>query len=258
MEYLGIGWDVGGWCGSKQAVALVRWVAGETALEWLGISPPFALSRRVPLALDNLLAPACTNATRGELAAWLQAPRIAIAIDAPLAFPRAFTSLLRGQPSQLCVPEGELANPYAYRDCERWLHQQYGKKPLSASFDKLGNNATLALSLAHQLQALGYQLVPQQQADSTRALFEAYPALMKQGYRSQAPAQEYFQPLLPPQLAAGSDSYDAALCALMALAFAAHGASSLLPELVPPPADMQPDEGWIYHFRPEKQAPPQR
>lgn len=84
MEYLGIGWDVGGWCGSKQAVALVRWVEGETALQWLGVSPPFALSRRVPLSLDNLLAPAFTNETRSELATWLQAQRVAIAIDAPL------------------------------------------------------------------------------------------------------------------------------------------------------------------------------
>ncbi|MCV5480433.1 hypothetical protein OFN48_34325, partial [Escherichia coli] len=72
-------------------------------------------------------------------------PQLALGIDAPLAFPRALRDLLNGQPHSCAVPEREIDNPYAYRDCERWLYQQYGKKPLSATFDRLGNNATLAL-----------------------------------------------------------------------------------------------------------------
>ena len=73
-----------------------------------------------------------------------RAERVSLAIDAPLAFPRAFHGLLQGKLATEQVPEDEMTNPYAYRDCERWLHEQYGKKPMSASFDKLGNNATLA------------------------------------------------------------------------------------------------------------------
>lgn len=81
----------------------------------------------------------------------LACPRLALGIDAPLAFPRALGNLLAGRGVECAVPQREIDNPYAYRDCERWLHQQYGKKPLSATFDRLGNNATLALSMLPRL-----------------------------------------------------------------------------------------------------------
>lgn len=46
----------------------------------------------------------------------------------------------------------------------------------------------------------------------------------------------------------GTDRYDAALCALMALQYAAGGKVAVLPELVQAPNDMPRDEGWVYHF----------
>ena len=49
-------------------------------------------------------------------------------------------------------------------------------------------------------------------------------------------------------MTAGTDRYDAAICALMALQYAAKGSVSLLPALVAPPAEMALDEGWVYHF----------
>ncbi len=246
MAYLGVGWDVGGWCGSKQAVAVVSWQEGESELSWLGLSVPFSLSRRVPLSLSGLLAPAL-----GHSFGLPRAERVSLAIDAPLAFPRAFHALLQGTLATEQVPEDEMANPYAYRDCDRWLHEQYGKKPLSASFDKLGNNATLAITLTALLQQQGFTLLPQQQETAELAMLEAYPAMMKQQFRSTAPATAAFSPLLPAELQPGNDSYDAALCALMALAHASEGRCPLLPPLVMPPAGLPRDEGWIYHFEPE-------
>lgn len=249
MAYLGVGWDVGGWCGSKQAVAVVSWQQGESELSWLGLSAPFALSRRVPLSLSGLLAPAL-----GHSFGLPRAERVTLAIDAPLAFPRAFHRLLQGELATEQVPEDEMANPYAYRECERWLHRQYGKKPMSASFDKLGNNTTLALTLTTLLQQQGFSLLPQQQEEAVLSMLEAYPAMMKQQFRATAPVAARFTALLPPELKPGSDSYDAALCALMALAHASEGRCPLLPALVLPPHDLPRDEGWIYHFAPDTQS----
>ena len=106
-------------------------------------SPLFRLSSRVAPDLDALLRPALQDEV--ALMQVLACPRLALGIDAPLAFPRALADLLAGWGSGFPVPQREIDNPYAYRDCERWLYQHYGKKPLSATFDRLGNNATLAL-----------------------------------------------------------------------------------------------------------------
>ena len=144
MSAIGIGWDVRGWQGSAQAVAVVGWQARTQQLHWLGVSPLFRLSSRVAPDLDALLRPALQDEV--ALMQVLACPHLALGIDAPLAFPRALGELLAGRGPECAVPQREIDNPYAYRDCERWLHQQYGKKPLSATFDRLGNNATLALS----------------------------------------------------------------------------------------------------------------
>lgn len=143
------------------------------------------------------------------------------------------------------MPQREIDNPYAYRDCERWLHQQYGKKPLSATFDRLGNNATLALSMLPRLG--GLQLVPRLQPRAERAVLEVYPALAKVAGKA-SPAREEIVASLPADVVAGTDCYDAALCALMALQYAAGGAVASLPDLVSAPPDFPLDEGWVYHF----------
>ncbi|MFC3913029.1 DUF429 domain-containing protein [Pseudaeromonas sharmana] len=247
VDFLGIGWDVGGWSGSKQAVAIVGWSEGDSELNWFGVSPPFSLSRRRPLSLESLLAPALQGQS-----CLPNCQRQAIAIDTSLAFPRAFCQLLQGQGGQQSmVPAAEIDNPLAYRDCERWLYREYGKKPLSASFDKLGNNSSLALSLLPALRAQGYRLVPQQQGDATLAIIEGYPALLKQGFRANQPVRPALASRLPPAVQPGEDRYDAALCALMALGFASQNRCPLLPALIAPPPAMKPDEGWIYHFAPE-------
>lgn len=158
-------------------------------------------------------------------------------------FPVPSASCWRGV--ECAVPQREIDNPYAYRDCERWLHQQYGKKPLSATFDRLGNNATLALSMLPRLGDL--LLVPRQQPHADRAVLEVYPALAKVAGKA-SPARAEIVASLPPDVVAGTDRYDAALCALMALQYAAGGAVVSLPDLVSAPSDFPLDEGWVYHF----------
>lgn len=243
MDAIGIGWDVRGWQGNAQAVAVVGWQARERQLHWLGVSPLFRLSSRVAPNLDALLRPALHNEL--DLMQVLACPQLALGIDAPLAFPRALGELLAGRGSECAVPQREIDNPYAYRDCERWLHQQYGKKPLSATFDRLGNNATLALSMLPRLADL--QLVPARVPEADRAVLEVYPALAKVGGRASM-ARADLVASLPPDLMPGTDRYDAALCALMALQYAAKGTVSLLPPLLDAPEGFPLDEGWVYHF----------
>jgi len=243
MSAIGIGWDVRGWQGKAQAVAVVGWQASTNSLHWLGVSPLFRLSSRVAPDLAALLRPALQDElTLMQVAA---CPQLALGIDAPLAFPRALRALLNGQSLSCAAPEREIDNPYAYRDCERWLYEQYGKKPLSATFDRIGNNATLAISMLSRLADL--QLVPTCVPSSHRAVLEVYPALAKVGGRASA-AWPALEALLPADLVAGTDRYDAALCALMALQYAAQGEVSALPPLVMPRDGIAHDEGWVYHF----------
>ncbi|MGL6265430.1 DUF429 domain-containing protein [Aeromonas jandaei] len=243
MSAIGIGWDVRGWQGSAQAVAVVGWQADSNSLHWLGVSPLFRLSSRVAPDLAALLRPALQD--EALLAQVAACPQLALGIDAPLAFPRALRDLLNGRPLSCAVPEREIDNPYAYRDCERWLHQQYGKKPLSATFDRLGNNATLALSMLPNLADL--QLVPTVASQSSRAVLEVYPALAKVAGKA-SPARPELAALLPADVVPDTDRYDAALCALMALQYAAGGRVAQLPALLTPPVGMALDEGWVYHF----------
>jgi len=83
-------------------------------------------------------------------------------------------------------------------------------------------------------------------------MIEVYPALAKvKGKNEGYPA---IQSLLPPNMTAGTDESDAAICALHALAFAINGCSRLLPPLVGPSetvVDVARHEGWIYYFAPE-------
>ncbi|OSM51232.1 phaC PHA synthase, partial [Aeromonas salmonicida subsp. salmonicida] len=115
MDAIGIGWDVRGWQGNAQAVAVVGWQAREQRLHWFGVSPLFRLSSRVAPDLDALLRPALQDEM--SLMQVLACPQLALGIDAPLAFPRALGDLLAGRATECAVPQREIDNPYAYRDC---------------------------------------------------------------------------------------------------------------------------------------------
>ena len=174
-----------------------------------------------------------------------------LAIDAPLAFPRAFRDLLNGADVPPFAPDSpEINNPLAYRQSDRRIFEVFGKKPLSASFDKLGNNATVAMVLARRLaRRHGAKVVPFDEVEErAHSIIEVYPALAK--VPKDTCCFPPMQRLLPPGVIAGTDESDAAICAVLALAFAARGTYAELPSLGgPDDASLVAarEEGWIYY-----------
>jgi predicted nuclease with RNAse H fold len=164
-----------------------------------------------------------------------------VAIDAPLAFPSAFVELLAQGMLPVMTGTREIDNPLAYRDCDRFIARTHGKKPLSASFDKLGNNATVAMTVTRRWRAQGFRVVPfDDPGDGRRLALETYPALFKRA----GVVVERARALLPRGLHDGTDEQDAALCALAAVAYSG-AEDSRLPKLVPPPSGEGKD-GWIF------------
>jgi len=240
-EVIAIGWDVRGWRSRDQVVAVAA--VRNQKFEWLGISRPFQFGANTALDFDSLLIPAIgvemtKDAKRGE--------QIIVAIDAPLAFPIALKQLLNGTSFPCTPPEREIDNKLAYRDCERWVANQFAKKPLSASFDKLGNNASLAICVALGLGSDGFSIVPQDCASHTKSVIEVYPGIMKRGSTRSDHAIEPIARHIPSNLNPGTDSYDAAICAILAAVHGGVGNILGLPDLVPPNDANDPKEGWIY------------
>jgi hypothetical protein len=240
VPVLGVGWDVGGWVGKKQGVAVI----GDD-LRWLETPTCFSL-RQLPadwslLDLIRLGWPEAHELT-------LENFEIVLAVDAPFGFPRAFQDLLAGRPVPTFPASGpEIDNPFAYRDTDREIFRVFNKKPLSASFDKLGNNATVAMVHVHRLARLHGARVPPftEPRAGTPTIIEVYPALTKQKRK----CHPRIASLLPDGLV--EDAYDASICAILALAFALR--DECVPELVGPSAEqLSPaqTEGWIYYAAP--------
>jgi hypothetical protein len=252
---LAVGWDVGGWHGTKQAVA-VALLEGDI-LRWQGRPALFSIAN---------LHESGGSAVDLTRLAWPEAPddvldryRVTIAIDSPLGFPEMFAQVLVSDD----VPKVEAStfyeNPLAFRECDRWVYRTFGKRPLSASFDKLGNNAVVAIIHARKWSQLqGFQIAPQHgQEPGDRTIIEVYPALVKRADTVDRRCYERFGRLLPTELEPGTDQYDAAICAVLA---ASYGVTQLddtsdLPSLMLPPDSIPrstlKDEGWIYAVPPE-------
>ncbi|MEW6669397.1 MAG: DUF429 domain-containing protein [Thermodesulfobacteriota bacterium] len=237
-----LGWDVRGWLNSQQATAVARLAAGSRSIEWL-VSEPFSFDKGSIPGFVALAVPAVGDAIAAELRS---AQNMAIAIDAPLAFPKDFSDLVSGKEARHPVPAKELENRLAYRDCERWVAGEFGRKPLSAPFDKLGNNASLAMSVVHELAREGFVVVPQRKSHADRAVIEVYPGIVKRGARRSDPAVPGLARHLPEGLEPGTDRYDAAICAVLGLVYLGGGPKLDLPNLVAFPAGADPSEGWIF------------
>ena len=239
-----LGWDVGGWLGKRQAIAAFVSESTASRAAWLGVSDPFRFRTGEPLNLNSLIV-SVLGAEVAEAVA--KAEQVVVAIDAPLAFSDGFRNHLSDTSSVPIPPPREIDSPLAYRDCERWVAEQFWK-PLSAAFDKLGNNATLAMSLARSLHADGFGLVPFHPGRFDCRVIEVYPAILKEAQRTNAEAIPPVRGLLPPDLECGTDRYDAALCAVLGLAYSAGGAYLDLPDVVGPPEGFPrtDTEGWIF------------
>lgn len=247
---LGVGWDVGGWHGSKHAVAVA--LIEDDILHWQGTPSIFSIAK---------LHQAGGSPTELIRLAWPEAPddildryRVTIAIDAPLGFPELFTQLLVSG-DVLDVEIGSFyENPLAFRRTDRWVYGTFGKRPLSAPFDKLGNNAVAAIIHARKWsQEHGFQMVPQHGPRSTNhTIIEVYPALVKRADTVDHECHERFAQLLPAKVIQGTDQGDAAICAVLAASYGARTseADNALPPLIDPPAEIPHStleaEGWIY------------
>ncbi len=242
---LAIGWDVRGWRSSQQAVAVADLHRG--GLRWRGLAPAFGFETGKPVDLGALTAPALGGDWQRVVGA---AERVVVAIDSPLAFPSAFRRLMAGKGRPLPTA-AEIDNPLAYRDCDRYVAAAYGKKPLSAAFDRLGNTATLAMVLCQSLRKIGYRVVPQDAGAAERAIIEVYPGIHKREAWRGSEAVESLARWIPESVTAGSDLYDACICAILALVFAGAGATLELPDLTSPDAALPQEEGWIFGLPPD-------
>ncbi len=240
---LAIGWDVGGWLGKKQAVAVIE-VGDDETWRYVGRPAAFTLRGRERLNVLELVRTAWPEAPADAL----DRGDVVLAIDAPLSFPAAFVRLLERAPTSPPSSDREIDNELAYRACDRFIHAEHErKKPLSASFDKLGNNATVAMVLTRRWrESEGFRVLPwDAPRDPRREIIEAYPALMK----SKGEVVDRVRALLDVRLpdagrGLGEDELDAAICALVALAHLGI-VDPQLPRLVGPAAGQGLD-GWIY------------
>jgi hypothetical protein len=250
---LGIGWDVGGWIGRRQGVAIVEW--NDHSPRWLGKQTCFSIGELGEhWGVDDLVCFAWPEARSGIL----EDRELVLAIDAPLGFPVAFSELLAGRFAPSFDTKPEIGNRLAYRETDRHVYRTLGKKPLSASFDKLGNNATVAMVHTRRLSNTGQlRVVPFDKPQKPiPTAIEVYPALSKKpkkrGDKSAAECLPALRGLLPPEARNGTDECDACLCALLALAYGHDGRTRSLPRLQGPTettAEIK-QEGWIFYPAP--------
>ncbi|QQK76145.1 DUF429 domain-containing protein [Salicibibacter cibarius] len=243
---IGIGWDVGGWMGNNHGVAICEWDPATNTIDWIGTPTEIAIPENENLSLQYLID-ASGDPFKLET---INDHRIIIGVDAPLGYPKAFIQLINGKINQVDKPEKEIYNPLAYRYTDRVIYETWGKKPLSAVFDRIGNNATAAMSHAKMWEKHdGFKICPMAKREKTdkKLIIEVYPALVKASKTAVAHAN--LTQYLPTDIKPGTDAYDACICALYAIAFGADDAP--LPSIASPPAhaeEVVKEEGWIYYF----------
>lgn len=229
-----LGWDVGGWEGSKDGLAALQW-SKPGQLQLLAAPTKTRLKPQIAageLTFERMLALCADTAS---------ADRPVLGIDAPLGWPAEFTRLVADEPADppfyLPAENGEINNHLAYRISDRIVYQLSGKKPMSAVFDRLGNNATKAVTACRLLLANNDNtiLATGRMPVAQHVIIEVYPALWKR-HASKASrlnnkaAQALTNCDLPP---AGSDERDAVLAALTAACYdnQARGLQRNLPAL---------------------------
>jgi hypothetical protein len=254
-----IGWDVGGWEGCHDGLAVLRWSRADR-LELCG--QPKCLRLRGSMASREFSVAGLLRACDAP-EAW---ERVVVGIDAPLGWPVEFARLVGAHFADCGVyvpgPGGEIENRLAYRLCDRVIYRRCRKKPLSAPFDRLGGNASKAMVGCRLLSASdGAVLVPQAGSGGRVTLCEAYPALWKEGSsRKGSVTRQVLAVLQGDRLPEpGTDELDAVLCALTAACYdnQTRGLGRPLPELYLPEderavseepgiAELVAQEGWVY------------
>ncbi len=243
VKLLGLGWDVGGWMGTKQGIAACQFETHTNKFKWIGQPANKKIVDHndwIPEKILQLLDP---EASLDEFDVTV------IAVDASLGFPIEYKKLVNYESTSVERPTKEIFNPYAYRETERHIYKMFGKKPLSAPFDKLGNNTTLAMSYAnHWTQDQNFNVHPQQGTTvDSKTIIEVYPALIKN--YDPIHIQEKILRMIPEVVKKNTDAYDAAICAIHALLYAGNGEIIKNITLSEPCINMEiaKEEGWIYY-----------
>jgi hypothetical protein len=243
-DLLGLGWDVGGWMGNNHGFSLAGIVIKDNTIHWPGEPVELEIPRGSSFNLKKIV-----SEITGNKDFEVDPDRLIIGVDAPLGFPQEFKNFLVHGESNYNCPEKEIYNELAYRETDRHIYEKLGKKPLSATFDRLGTNATVAITHVRKWsQKYGFNREPSSGERNKGNVIEVYPGLLKPDKHS--PAYPPLSKLLSWDFEPGTHYYDAALCSTMALAYKASNDFSFLPPMVGPPqlTDRIREEGWIYHF----------
>lgn len=179
-----------------------------------------------------------------------------VAIDTPLGWPKGFASLLRGELPRgwsFCSDDYDIKNPLLFRRTERTLNSGF-----SVVTHSIGNQSTKGMSLICGLEA-SHRTWGVWTRDNV-SLIETYPKACIRSEKfvawmaSQSSAydiREWYNPVdketrkRTRTLTVQDDTFDAAVCAFLAKAFATGAV-----DLVRPPDDDQDDEkaeGWIFY-----------
>ena len=155
-----IGWDVGGWHGQKNSLAVID-INGQ-------------LVEGFPITIENI------RDEEAFIKMINHFPKFVLGIDSPLRFPKAFKDLLNDSLKGLIKQDYKMIqNPLAYRYTDKKIHQVFEKHPLSASFDKLGNPATVAMYYINKFkEQLECSILPFDTKSENRNVIEVYPAIL--------------------------------------------------------------------------------
>lgn len=231
--------------GKANAFAVVSWNDTSGKLSWLMKPVRLAIPSDDEFSLKYVL-------TFGGLdTCQILSSNLVIGVDAPLGFPSEYSSLVAGAIGPDRRPNREIDSGLAYRTTERWVYDTFGKRPLSAPFDKLGNNATLAIATIRRWKRqYGFAVLPFDNDNGHRAIIEVYPKLLKQGAFNGI--RDSVCSNIPSGIQPNTDEYDACLAALNAIALRTTEGNVPLPGLVGPTNEHIPSaiaEGWIFCFK---------
>lgn len=246
---IGVGWDVGGWHGRNNAVVVLEWddTTRKPALLGKGCKnlPPGVL------ALPEFVEHFCKKEAKAAVRSAIEDSEatVVVAVDAPLGYPTAFRDFVTnpGKWSGVIDPAARFVlNPLGFRQTDREIAALFpSKTPLSVSFDKLGNPASVAIRHTRHW-AKGAGPIVQMTKPAPRELphiIEVYPALAKATTSRQAAACSEYSGLMG-DCSPGSHVYDAWLAAVLALGLAV-GDDTFLPALKP--TAFEADEGAIWY-----------
>lgn len=246
---IGVGWDVGGWHGRNNAVAVLEWNHTTRKPELLGKGCK-SLPPGVP-SLSDFVEHFCKKEEKAAARSAMEDSEatVVVAVDAPLGYPTAFRDFLTnpGKWSGAIDPSARFVlNQLGFRRTDQEIADIFpSKTPLSVSFDKLGNPASVAIRHTRHW-ANGAGPIVQKIKPTPRELpyiIEVYPALAKATTLRKAAACPAYSALMG-DCSPGSHVYDAWLAAVLALGLAV-GDDTSLPALEPTAS--KADEGAIWY-----------